>query len=253
MAAGARAGLRAVSTGPQRAMVLAAGLGLRMRAADPTRPKPLVPLGGRPLMAHALAGLKAAGVREVVVNTHYRAAQIEAFLAAWAAAPGAPRVHVSREEARLETGGGVRRALDRLGAGPFYVVNSDVVIVDAGAPALSRLAAAWDGGAMDALLLVCPAVRMRGHDGAGDFFLTDDRRLKRRGDAAAAPYVFTGAQILHPRLFTDAPDGAYSLNRHYDEAVARGRLFGLAHRGSAIHVGSPAGLAAGAAHFAGRA
>lgn len=241
-----------MSAGPRHAMVLAAGLGLRMRAADPTRPKPLVPLAGRPLIAHALAGLKAAGVREVVVNTHYRAAQIEAFLADWAAAPGAPRVRVSREEERLETGGGVRRALGRLGAGPFYVVNGDVAIVDEGAPALARLATAWDGGAMDALLLVCPAARMRGHDGAGDFFLDDHRRLRRRGTAAAAPYVFTGAQILHPRLFAGAPDGAYSLNRHYDEAAARGRLFGLAHRGSALHVGSPAGLAAGEAHFAGR-
>ncbi len=240
-----------MSTRPLRAMVLAAGLGTRLRAADPARPKPLVPLGGKPLIAYALAELEQAGIREIVVNTHYRAAEIEAVLAAHAAEPGAAHIHISREETRLETGGGVRRALDTLGGAPFYVMNSDVVIIDCGAPALSRLAEAWDERAMDALLLVCPAARVRGHDGAGDFFLDGDRRLRRRGAEARAPFVFTGVQILHPRLFAGAPDGAYSLNRHYDEAIAAGRLFGFAHRGLMLHVGSPAGLAAGEQYFDG--
>ena len=240
-----------MSTRPRRAMVLAAGLGTRMRAADPTRPKPLVPLGGKPLIAHALASLRDAGIQEIVVNTHYRAAEIEAFLAARAAGSGAPLTRVSREETRLETGGGVRRALGTLGGDPFYVMNSDVVIVERGAPALARLAAAWDDGRMDALLLLCPANRARGHDGAGDFFLGDDRRPRRRGREARAPFVFTGVQLLHPRLFADAPDGPYSLNRHYDEAIASGRLFGLVHRGLMLHAGSPAGLAAGERYFDG--
>ncbi len=228
---------------PRRGMVLAAGLGLRMRAVSETLPKPLVPLAGRPLVAHALGRLAQAGVDEIVVNTHHRAEQVESFLAAHAAAAASPRIHISREAERLETGGGVRRALPRLGEGPFYVLNSDVVLVERDAPALARLAWAWDEVAMDALLLLCPRARMSGHAGAGDFFREPDGRLARRGAAPGAPFVFTGVQLLHPRLFAAAPDGAYSLNRHYDEAIGRGRLFGLVHRGLALHVGSPAGLA----------
>ena len=223
-------------------MVLAAGLGTRMRAVSETIPKPLVPLAGRPLLAYALESLERAGVGEVVVNTHHLAEQIEAFLAGHAARPGAPRIHISREEERLETGGGVRRALRWLGDGAFYVLNSDSVIAEQGAPALARLAEAWDGAAMDALLLLCPSARALGCGGAGDFFRGGDGRLSRRGTAAHAPYIFTGAQLLHPRLFAGAPDGAYSLNRHYDEAMVAGRLFGVVHRGHMLHVGSPDGL-----------
>ncbi len=238
-----------MSARPTHGMVLAAGLGTRMRAVSETTPKPLVPLCGRPLIAYALESLGGAGVGEVVVNTHHRAAQIEAFLSACAARPGAPRIRISREAERLETGGGVRRALPWLGEGPFYVLNSDVVLAEEGAPALERLAEAWDGRAMDALLLVCPGARAPGYAGAGDFFRDDDGRLARRGGAAAAPFVFTGVQLLHPRLFAAAPEGAYSLNRHYDEAILVGRLFGLAHRGVMLHVGSPAGLAAAERHL----
>ena len=232
-----------MSAGPTRGMVLAAGLGTRMRAVSEAIPKPLVPLAGRPLLAHALESLERAGVGEVVVNTHHLAEQIEDFLAGHAARPGAPRIHVSREEERLETGGGVRRALRWLGDDAFYVLNSDAVIAERGAPALARLAEAWEGEAMDALLLLCPLTRALGCGGAGDFFQGGDGRLTRRGTAAAAPYVFTGVQLLHPRLFADAPAGAYSLNRHYDEAIGAGRLFGVVHRGHMLHVGSQEGLA----------
>ena len=236
-------------------MILAAGLGTRMRAVSEMTPKPLVPVAGKPLIAHALESLVQAGVDEIVVNTHHRAAQIESFLADHAAAPGAPgapRIHILREEERLETGGGVRQALGKLGGGPFYVLNSDVVIADRkGAPALARLARAWNGEAMDALLLLCPRAGARGYDGTGDFFCHDDGRLSRRGAAPAAPHVFTGVQLLHPRLFAGAPAGAYSLNRHYDAAILTGRLFGLVHRGLMLHVGSSAGLAAAERHLAG--
>ena len=231
-------------------MVLAAGLGTRMRAVSENVPKPLVPVAGRPLIAYSLDSLEQAGVAEVVVNTHYRAAQIEAVLAGHAARPGAPRIRISREEERLETGGGVRWALHLLGDGPFYVLNSDVVLVEQDPPALARLAAAWDGQAMDTLLLLCPVSRALGYDGAGDFFCHGDGRLSRRGKATTAPFVFTGTQLLHPRLFAGAPDGAYSLNRHYDEALLAGRLFGLVHRGHMLHVGSPAGLDAAERHLA---
>ena len=223
-------------------MVLAAGLGTRMRAVSETVPKPLVPLAGRPLLAYALESLEKAGVGEIVVNTHHLAEQIEDFLAGHAARPGAPRIRISREEERLETGGGVRQALKWLGDDAFYVLNSDAVIAEHGAPALARLADAWDGAAMDALLLLCPVSRALGCDGAGDFFRGGDGRLTRRGTAARAPYIFTGVQFLHPRLFAGAPAGAYSLNRHYDEAMGADRLFGVVHQGYMLHVGSPEGL-----------
>ena len=242
---------RAVSAGPERGMVLAAGLGTRMRAVSETIPKPLVLLAGKPLLAYALESLEVAGVTEIVVNTHHLAAQIEDFLAGHGARPGAPRIHVSREEERLETGGGVRQALRWLGDDAFYVLNSDAVIADQGPPALARLAEAWEGEAMDALLLLCPRDSALGCGGAGDFFQGSDGRLSRRGRAAAAPYVFTGVQLLHPRLFAGAPDGAYSLNRHYDEAIGAGRLFGVVHRGHMLHVGSPEGLAAAERYLAG--
>ena len=232
-------------------MVLAAGLGTRMRAVSETIPKPLVPLVGKPLIGYALESLERAEVGDVVVNTHHLAAQIEAYLAGYAGRPGAPRIHVSHEEERLETGGGVRQALQWLGDDGFYVLNSDAVIAERGAPALARLAEAWDGEAMDALLLLCPLARALGCGGAGDFFRDGAGRLSRRGAAATAPYIFTGVQLLHPRLFAGAPDGAYSLNRHYDEAIGAGRLFGIVHCGHMLHVGSPEGLAAAEAHLGG--
>ena len=232
-------------------MVLAAGLGTRMRAVSETIPKPLVPLDGKPLLAYALESLGEAGVTEVVVNTHHLAEQIEHFLAGHAARPGAPRIRISREEERLETGGGVRQALRWLGDDAFYVLNSDAVIAERGTPALSRLAEAWEGEAMDALLLLCPRDSALGCGGAGDFFQGGDGRLSRRGTAATAPYIFTGVQLLHPRLFANAPDDAYSLNRHYDEAMGAGRLFGVVHRGHMLHVGSPEGLEQAERYLAG--
>ena len=233
-----------MSARPTRGMVLAAGLGTRMGALSDTVPKPLVPVAGKPLIAHALESLEQAGVAEIVVNTHHLAAQIEAFLATQAARPGAPSIHISREEERLETGGGIRQALRWFGDDAFYVLNSDVVVVERDAPALARLAETWDEQTMDALLLLCPVGRALGYGGAGDFFCHEDGRLGRRGKAQTAPFVFTGTQILHPRLFVDAPTRAYSLNRHYDEAILAGRLFGLVHGGHMLHAGSPDGLAA---------
>ena len=240
-----------MSARPARGMVLAAGLGTRMGTLGETVPKPLVQVDGKPLIAHVLERLKLAGVAEIVVNTHHLATQIEAFLADYAARPGALRIHISREDERLETGGGVRQALPWLGDDAFYVVNSDVVLAEGSAPALPRLAEAWDGETMDALLLLCPLARALGYDGAGDFFCHKDGRLSRRGRAQAAPFVFTGTQVLHPRLFAEAPAGAYSLNRHYDEAILTGRLFGLVHSGHMLHVGSPAGLEAAERYLAG--
>jgi MurNAc alpha-1-phosphate uridylyltransferase len=139
-----------------------------------------------------------------------------------------------------------------LGAQPFFVCNADIIWLDGARSALIRLAEAWDAARMDALLLLEPVDRALGYDGPGDFFCADDGRLQRRGDASTAPFVFTGVQILHPRLFADAPDGDFSLNTLYDRAQATGRLFGLVHDGDWLHIGTPAALTAAESWFAAR-
>ncbi len=228
---------------PRRAMVLAAGLGLRLRPLTENLPKPLVPLAGRTLLDRALDALDAAGVESAVVNTHYLGAMIETRLAGRAR----PRIVLSPEAELLETGGGVVRALPHLGAAPFYVVNADIAWTDGATPALARLADAWRDEAMDALLLLHAVEDATGYDGSGDFFLKRDGTLERRGDADRAPYVFTGVQILHPRLLAEAPasapGGRFSLTVLYDRARAAGRLAGLVHDGDWHHIGTPAGLA----------
>lgn len=221
------------------AMVLAAGLGLRMRPITATMPKPLVPVRGRTMLDRALDALAAAGVANCIVNTHYLGHMIAAHLNGRTAPP----VRISAEEVLLDTGGGVARALPMLGPGPFYSVNADILWEDGPrAPALARLASAFDAGTMDALLLVVALDHAVGYDGAGDFFL-DGGRLARRGTAAHAPYVFTGVQVLHPRLLhQECPEGPFSLNVLYDRAMAEGRLAGLVHDGRWFHIGTPEGL-----------
>jgi len=225
---------------PNRAMVLAAGRGERMRPITDTLPKPLVPVAGRTLLDRALDHLEAAGVAAVIVNSHYLADQVEAQVAARVAPP----VEISREDVLLDTGGGVAKALPRLGSLPFFVVNSDALWTDGVTPALGRLAAAWDDSAMDALLLLVPVAAAIGYDGRGDYDRGDNGRLRRRGDAAAASLVFGGVQILHPRLFDGAEVEPFSLRRLYDTAEDAGRLHGLVHDGAWYHVGTPAALAA---------
>ncbi len=224
---------------PQTAMVLAAGRGKRMRPLTETRPKPLVAVAGRALIDHALDRLAAAGVARVVVNLWHKADMLAAHLAA----RKTPAVALLREDSLLETGGGVANALARglLGEDAFFVVNSDVLWEDVGAPALDRLARAWRDEAMDGLLLTVPLARAVGYEGAGDFVRDSAGRLARAGTNADGAEVFAGVQILHPRLFADAPVGAFSLNLLYDRAIASARLFGLAHRGAWFHVGTPAG------------
>lgn len=223
----------------RRAMVLAAGRGVRLRPLTDRLPKPLVPVGGITMLDRALDALARAGVSEAVVNVHHLASLVETHLAKRTR----PTIHISREEHLLETGGGIAKALSHFGAEPFFAVNADIVWLDGTTPALMRLAAGWDEGSMDALLLVQPVARAVGYDGAGDFVLAADGRLVRRGAAPAAPFVFAGVQVLHPRLFVDAPTGAFSLNLLYDRATETGRLFGLAHDGGWLHVGTADGLA----------
>jgi N-acetyl-alpha-D-muramate 1-phosphate uridylyltransferase len=226
-----------VSTRPTTAMVLAAGLGTRMRPLTETMPKPLVPVAGKPLIDHMLDRLAAVGVSRAVVNVHYRADQLEAHLAA----RGAPEIVISDERAQLmETGGGLIQARARLGDAPIYVTNTDQILHGDAPDALGELAAAWDDLAMDALLLVVPRENSLGFDGRGDFFRGADGRLGRRGSAPEAPFAFTGVQILHPRCLAGWPCEPFSTNRIWDQAQVRARLFGAVMNGTWMHVGDPA-------------
>ena len=225
---------------PRRAMVLAAGLGLRFRPVTEAYPKPLVEVAGRALIDWALDGLDAAGVGEAVVNTHYLGEMIARHLARRTE----PRIILSIEERLLDTGGGINKALPLLGAEPFFAVNSDIAWRDGAHPALGRLAETWDEATTDALLLIHPVESASGYDGAGDYNIDGGGALTRRRDGDSARFVFTGIQILHPRLFTNAPIGAFPLVRMFDQAQAAGRLFGVVHDGEWFHVGTEEGLAA---------
>jgi N-acetyl-alpha-D-muramate 1-phosphate uridylyltransferase len=221
-------------------MVLAAGLGLRMRPLTEDTAKPLLPLGGRSLLDHALDRLEAASVRDAVVNAHWHAEKVAAAVAA----RSAPRVHLQREEALLDTGGGVLRALPGLGTGPFAVVNGDSLWLDGPTPALHRLAAAFRPAFMDGLLLLVRSAQVEGEVGSGDFLLDPLGRLRRPKEREVAPYIFAGVQVLSPALFAAAPasGGAFSLNRLYDRAIGAGRLYALVHDGVWFHLSTPPDL-----------
>ena len=229
-----------MSAMPKRAMVLAAGLGKRMRPLTDTIPKPMVEVAGQALIDHVLDRFAAVGVRDIVVNLHYLRAKLEAHLAA----RRDMRITLSPESELLETGGGVTKALPLLGGDAFFAANADMLWYDGATPALGRLAEMWNEEKMDALLLMQRTVTAHGYEGQGDYFLDPIGRGKRRRGQAVAPYVFAGVQILHPRLFKDAPQGAFSLNRLYDRAEEAGRLFGVAHDGLWFHVGTPESIAA---------
>lgn len=219
-----------------KAMVLAAGYGQRMRPLTLTRPKPLVEVAGRALIDYGFDRLRAAGVAEAVVNVHYLPEQIEA----WARKQTAPRITISDERGViLDTGGGVAKALPLLGDDPFFVINSDSFWVDDGTPALDRLRAAWDDRAMDCLLLLAPLERTVGYDGKGDFTRAPDGRLARRANSEGTPLAYIGGYLVHPRLFEGAPEGAFSMNLLWDRAIAAGRLHGVEHTGRWLHVGTP--------------
>ena len=221
---------------PRRAMVLAAGLGLRMRPITEHTPKPLVSVAGRTMLDRALDHLAVAGVSHFVVNTHWLADKVAAHLS------GRPGITLSHEDELLETGGGVAKALPHLGDEPFYVVNSDIIWTDGATPALRRLAEAWDDSRMNALLLLQRTATAMGYEGPGDFFLDAEGVPRRRRDREVAPLLFSGVQILSPRLFRDAPAGRFSLNVLYDRALEDGRLFAILHDGRWYHVGTPDAL-----------
>ncbi len=231
------------------AMVLAAGLGKRMRPLTATRPKPLVEVAGKPLLDHVFDRLRAAGIGRVVVNVHYLADAIEAHLRHKMADMD---VIISDERGELlETGGGMTKALPLIGDDRFLVVNSDNFWVDGPVDAIGLLAQRWDDAVMDAALLVVPLARANCHSGKGDFHMDGDGLLTRRRPARVAPFVFTGIQIVSRRLFRDAPEGSFSTNVLWDRAIAAGRAFGVVHQGLWFDVGTPGAIGSTEAMLAG--
>ena len=224
---------------PRRAMVLAAGLGTRLRPVTDLLPKPLVELNGRSLLDHAIDRLADAGVQHVVVNTHYLADRIAEQLAR----RETPSIEISNEPDLLDTGGGVANALPSLGE-VFFVVNADVFWLDGRERALLRLARAFDAERMDAVLMLQRTVGAVGYDGNGDYLLDAGGRPRRRNGHDVAPFLFAGIQLLHRRLFADWPQRAFSLVRLFDRAEAAGRLHAIIHDGEWYHIGTPEGLAA---------
>lgn len=221
---------------PSSAFVLAAGLGKRMRHLTSDVPKPMVPLHGVPLIDRVLNRIADAGIPRAVVNVHYKADVLEAHLAGRTR----PKIVISDERGvLLETGGGIRKALPLLGHEPFLIHNSDTVWIEHTTRNLDRLCAAWNGGTMDTLMLLAPREESLGYDGGGDFELSKSSHVIRRHPGTQAPYVFAGVSIAHPRLFDGAPEGAFSLNTLWDRAIAAGRVFGIALKGTWMHVGTP--------------
>jgi N-acetyl-alpha-D-muramate 1-phosphate uridylyltransferase len=225
-----------MSVKPTKAMVLAAGLGLRMRPLTDHMPKPLVRVAGRTLLDHVLDKLAAADVGEAVVNVHYLPNQIIEHTAS----RKNPRVIISDERNQvLGTGGGVVKALPLLGPAPFFHVNSDTLWIDGVQSNLMRLADAFDPARMDILLLMAPTASSIGYSGRGDYAMLPDGALRKRREHQVVPFVYAGAAILSPRIFAGAPKGEFSLTRMFDAANEQERLFGLRLDGVWMHVGTP--------------
>lgn len=226
----------APKTAPKTAMVLAAGLGTRMRPLTNDRPKAMVEVGGRMLVDHMLDRLGEAGVETAVVNVHWFADRLEAHVLERTA----PRIVISDERrALLETGGGLKKARKLLGEEPVLVANIDSVWTEA-RPAIAALAEAWDPERMDAVLLLARREASIGFEGDGDFFLAEDGRLTFRGDAPAAPYAYMGVHITKPQVVDNQPKGSFSLTRVWRPMAAEGRLYGVVLDGFWMHVGDPA-------------
>jgi MurNAc alpha-1-phosphate uridylyltransferase len=223
-------------------MIMGAGLGTRMRPLTDDRPKPLVMVGGRTLIDHAIDRLAAAGVTRIVVNLHYKAAMLRAHLEQ---RRDVTILFSDESEGLLDTGGGVVKAMPLLGAEPFFVLNSDSIWIETGSPALAAMQAHWDSDRMDGLLLLAEMATATGYEGAGDFVLEADGRVARARGRNETPHAYPGVQIVHPRLFADAPAGAFSTNILWDRAIAKGRLFGMMLHGVWIHVGTPQARDAG--------
>jgi N-acetyl-alpha-D-muramate 1-phosphate uridylyltransferase len=225
-----------MSVNPAKAMVLAAGLGVRMRPLTDKMPKPLVQVAGRALLDHVLDKLGAAGVSEAIVNVHYLPDQIIDHVAS----RKRPHVVISDErDSVLGTGGGVVKALPLLGDTPFFHVNADTMWIDGVRPNLTRLAEAFDPTRMDILLLMAPTASSIGYGGSGDYAMLPDGALRKRKEHQVVPFVYAGVAVMSPSIFADAPAGEFSLTKMFDRANAQERLFGLRLDGVWMHVGTP--------------
>ena len=223
---------------PDTVMLLAAGLGTRMRPLTNTQPKSLIKVGGRALIDWCLDLARGGGAAKAVVNMHYLAEQIAAHF------KGRADVTLSDERTHLlDTGGGVVKALPLLGGKPFFVMGTDAVIVDRGANSARRLVDAWNDVTTDCIMLLHPRETAQGFDGGGDFFCDSGGRLTRRGSAATAPYVYAGIYVMHPRALVDQTAEPFSMNKVWDRLIAADRLRGVIHDGYWFHVGTPEAVA----------
>lgn len=231
------------------AMLMAAGLGKRMRPLTATRPKPLVKVVGKPLLDHALERLEAGGIKRAVVNVHYLP---DALIAHVKARRSPMEILISDErEKLLETGGGLVKALPMLGDEPFICANSDNIWIDGPQDSIAMLSSHWDDEKMDALLLLVPHARANCHKGPGDFHMDDLGRITRRRSGRLAPFVFTGVQLVSPRLLRDPPQDAFSTNFFWSRAIEEGRLYGVSHEGLWFDIGSPGAIPRAEAIIAG--
>jgi N-acetyl-alpha-D-muramate 1-phosphate uridylyltransferase len=222
-------------------MIMAAGLGTRMRPLTNDRPKPMVIVAGKPLIDHAIDRLVAAGVNTIVVNVHYRAELLKEHLRRRS---DGVKIHISEEtDELLGTGGGVVKAMHYFEQKPFFIHNSDSIWIEGFGHALDRMIALWNADEMDALLLMASLVSTIGYEGAGDFMMGPDGRLARVPEARVSPFAFPGVQIVHPRLFENPPKGPFSTNVVWDRSIAKGRLFGIRLDGMWMHIGTAEALA----------
>lgn len=222
-----------------RAMILAAGLGTRMRPLTSDTPKPLVKVAGRALIDHAIDRLVAAGVTMIVVNVHYHGDKLRSHLVS----RDDVEIRISDEtDAILGTGGGILRALSHFEGEPFFLHNSDSIWAEGYGHALERLKKRWNPDSMDSLLLMASLVTSMGYEGRGDFLMDADGHLNSVPEGRLSPFAYPGASIIHPQLFEDAPRGAFPLLQLWERSIERGRLFGVRLDGVWMHVGTPEAL-----------
>ncbi len=222
---------------PDQAIMLAAGLGKRMRPITDTIPKPLVRVAGKPLIDWGLDAVAQAGVANTIVNVHYLADKLIEYLGD----RKQPHITISDErDLLLDSAGGIINVLPEFGNKPFYVLNADTFWVgDEAKPNITALAEAWDDARMDILLMTAKLTQATGYDGKGDFVVDHDGRLRRARDVAGEALIYAGAAILHPRIFATAEPGVASLNRYFDAAIAAGRLYAMPMSGHWLTVGTP--------------
>lgn len=219
----------------ESAMILAAGLGLRMRPLTNHLPKPLIPVAGRTMLERAFEHLKKIKISKIVVNTHYLAPIVEGYIK-----NNYPNTLISHEDILLETGGGIKKALPLLGEKAFFTLNGDSIW--SGFESLVAMKKVWDERTMDALLLLIPREKAYGYEGRGDFFMSQEGHLSRPEQHVTAPFVYIGVQLVNPCLFQNAPEGPFSMNLLWDEALRNGRLYGYIHEGECFHISTPEDL-----------